>query len=71
MSTTAFNILFESASGYSIFSVLENEEIAGLLEETPVKWPRLPPSPRELQPASPHVRPPRNPMTPVAPNPLL
>ena len=33
MSTTAYNILFESASGYGIFSVLENEEIAGLLEE--------------------------------------
>ena len=33
MSTTSFNVLFESASGYAIFSVLEGEEIGALLAE--------------------------------------
>ena len=33
MSTTAFYILFESASGYGLFSVLESEEIGNLLQE--------------------------------------
>jgi len=33
MSTTSFNVLFESASGYALFSVLEGEEIGALLNE--------------------------------------
>jgi nucleolar protein 56 len=33
MSTTAFHVLFESASGYSLFSVLEGEEIAAFVSE--------------------------------------
>ncbi len=33
MSTTAFYILFESASGYGLFSILESEEIAATVEE--------------------------------------
>ena len=33
MATTSFYTLFESASGYGLFSVLENEEIGSLLEE--------------------------------------
>ena len=33
MSTTSFHVLFESASGYALFSVLEGEEVAPLLEE--------------------------------------
>jgi hypothetical protein len=33
MTTTSFYTLFESASGYALFSVLENEEIGSLLQE--------------------------------------
>lgn len=33
MSTAAFYVLFESASGYALFSVLEAEEIATALQE--------------------------------------
>ena len=33
MTTTSFNMLFESASGYALFSVLEGEEIGALLNE--------------------------------------
>ena len=33
MSTTSFFVLFESASGFALFSVLESEEIASLLDE--------------------------------------
>lgn len=33
MATTSFYILFESASGYGLFSVLEQEEIGALLKE--------------------------------------
>lgn len=33
MSTSAFNVLFESASGYGLFSVLEGEDIAALVGE--------------------------------------
>lgn len=33
MSTTSFNVLYESASGYALFSVLEGEDIAGLVAE--------------------------------------
>lgn len=33
MATTSFYTLFESASGYGLFSVLESEEIGSLLEE--------------------------------------
>jgi len=33
MSSTAFHVLFESASGYALFSVLESEEIGSLLTE--------------------------------------
>jgi len=33
MASTSFFVLFESASGYGLFSVLENEEIGSLLEE--------------------------------------
>lgn len=33
MSTTSFYTLFESASGYGLFSVLESEEIGSLLQE--------------------------------------
>ena len=33
MSATAFHILFYSASGYGLFSVLESEEIGSLLQE--------------------------------------
>ena len=33
MSSTAFNILFESSAGYGLFSILENEDIASLLAE--------------------------------------
>lgn len=33
MSTTSFHVLFESASGYALFSVLEGEEIGALLAE--------------------------------------
>ena len=33
MSTTSFYTLFESASGFGLFSVLESEEIGNLLEE--------------------------------------
>lgn len=29
----SFHVLFESASGYALFSVLENDEIASLTEE--------------------------------------
>ena len=31
--TTSFNVLFESASGFGIFSVLESEDIGNLLAE--------------------------------------
>ena len=33
MTTTSFYTLFESASGYGLFSVIESEEIGSLLEE--------------------------------------
>ena len=33
MATTSFYTLFESASGYGIFSILETEEIGAFLEE--------------------------------------
>ena len=33
MATTSFNLLYESASGYALFSVLEGEEIGALLTE--------------------------------------
>ncbi len=33
MSSTSFYVLFESSSGYALFSVLENEEIGTLLAE--------------------------------------
>jgi hypothetical protein len=33
MSTTSFFTLYESASGFALFSVLESEEIGSLLEE--------------------------------------
>jgi nucleolar protein 56 len=33
MTSTSFYTLFESASGYALFSVLENEEIGSLLED--------------------------------------
>lgn len=33
MSTTSFYTLYESAAGYAVFSVLENEEIGSLLSE--------------------------------------
>jgi hypothetical protein len=33
MTTTSFYALFESASGYALFSVLENEDIGSLLAE--------------------------------------
>lgn len=33
MTSTSFFTLFESASGYGLFSVLESEEIGSLLEE--------------------------------------
>ena len=33
MSTTAFNVLFESASGYALFSVLEGEDVGALVSE--------------------------------------
>mmetsp|Transcript_13235 Transcript_13235/g.18118 ORF Transcript_13235/g.18118 Transcript_13235/m.18118 type:complete len:512 (+) Transcript_13235:18-1553(+) len=33
MTTTSFYVLFESASGFGLFSVLENEEIGALLKE--------------------------------------
>ncbi len=33
MATTSFYTLFESASGYGLFSVLESEEIGSLLQE--------------------------------------
>lgn len=33
MTTTSFYVLFESASGYGLFSVIESEEIGSLLEE--------------------------------------
>ena len=33
MSTTSFNVLFESASGFALFSVLEGEDIAALAAE--------------------------------------
>lgn len=33
MATTSFYVLFESASGYGLFSVLESEEIGSLLQE--------------------------------------
>jgi hypothetical protein len=33
MTTTSFHVLFESASGYGLFSVLESEEIGSLLTE--------------------------------------
>jgi hypothetical protein len=33
MATTSFYTLFESASGYGLFSILETEEIGAFLEE--------------------------------------
>jgi hypothetical protein len=33
MSTTSFHVLFESASGYGLFSILESDEIGALLSE--------------------------------------
>jgi len=33
MTTTSFYVLFESASGFGLFSVLESEEIGALLKE--------------------------------------
>ena len=33
MTTTSFYALFESASGYALFSILEAEEIGAFLEE--------------------------------------
>ena len=33
MATTSFYALFESASGYGLFSILETEEIGAFLEE--------------------------------------
>jgi hypothetical protein len=33
MATTSFYVLYESASGYGLFSVLETEEIGNLLDE--------------------------------------
>ena len=33
MASTSFHVLFESASGYALFSVLEGEEIGALLNE--------------------------------------
>jgi hypothetical protein len=33
MTTTSFHVLFESASGFALFNVLENEEIGNLLDE--------------------------------------
>lgn len=33
MASTSFYTLFESASGYALFSILESEEIGSLLEE--------------------------------------
>jgi hypothetical protein len=33
MATTSFYTLFESASGYGLFSILESEEIGAFLEE--------------------------------------
>ena len=33
MSTTSFYTLYESASGFALFSVLESEEIGSLLDE--------------------------------------
>ena len=33
MATTSFNVLFESSAGYGLFSVLENNEVAALLDE--------------------------------------
>ena len=33
MTTTSFYILFESASGFGLFSVLESDEIGALLKD--------------------------------------
>jgi hypothetical protein len=33
MTSTSFYTLFESASGYALFSILQNEEIGSLLQE--------------------------------------
>lgn len=33
MATTSFFVLFESASGFGLFSILESEEIGSLVEE--------------------------------------
>lgn len=33
MSTTSFYVLYESAAGYGLFSILENDEISTLAEE--------------------------------------
>ena len=38
MSNTSFYVLFESAAGYALFSVLEYEEISSLLEEVQVNF---------------------------------
>jgi hypothetical protein len=36
MATTSFYTLFESASGYGLFSILETEEIGAFLEEVKI-----------------------------------
>ena len=33
MTSTGFNVLYESAAGYALFSVLEGEEIGSLVTE--------------------------------------
>jgi hypothetical protein len=38
MSTTSFYTLFESASGYALFSIIEAEEIASLLDEVALPY---------------------------------
>lgn len=38
MSTTSFHVLFESASGYGLFSILESDEIGALLNEVSDKF---------------------------------
>ena len=38
MATTSFHVLFESSSGFGLFSVLENEEVGSLLEEVQASY---------------------------------
>ena len=38
MATTSFHVLFESSSGFGLFSVLENEDVGSLLEEVQASY---------------------------------